>query len=472
MNKNKIMHERRSFLSGSIALATSAAALSFSGCSFSSWISDLSKSDPWVYAKELKKRIKVPTFPDTDFVVTEFGAKGDGITDCTKAINDAVKACAKAGGGKVVIPKGTFKTGPVHLLSNVNLHIKEGATLSFYTDPERFLPRVFTRWEGTEMMNYSPLIYAYKQMNIAVTGKGTIDGGGDKETWWPWKGKKYGHKKDEFDRDAMKALADKGVPPEQRWIKGTSHLRPSFVQPYNCHNVLIEGIKVRRGPFWNLHPVLCTNVTVRDVDIKTHGPNNDGCNPESCKGVLIEDCTFDVGDDCIAIKSGRNTDGRRLATPSEDIIVSGCHMKDGHGGVVVGSEMSGGVRNVFAENCIMDSPELWYALRIKTNSLRGGFVEGIHMRNVEIGTIGKAAFRINFYYQKGDISHFVPHVNNVTIDNVNGRNVKQVLSMRGYERSPIDGVKITNCKFDNVQKANVIENVSNLVMDNVMSDFS
>ena len=188
-------------------------------------------------------------------------------------------------------------------------------------------------------------------------------------------------------------------------------------------------------------------------------------------GVLVENCNFDVGDDCIAIKSGRNTDGRRLATPCEDIIIANCHMKDGHGGVVVGSEMSGGVRNVFAEHCEMNNPHLWYALRIKTNSLRGGFVEGIHMRNVNIGAIEKAAFRINFHYQKGDVGNFVPHVYNVTISNVTGENVKQVISMRGYERSPVQGVKISDCKFSGVTKANQIEHVNNLVMDNVSSDF-
>ncbi|NQZ89856.1 MAG: glycoside hydrolase family 28 protein [Colwellia sp.] len=461
------MLERRKFLGGTAALVAGASLFTFTGCVLQS----KNVSDPWQYVADLRTRIKIPVFPERDFDIASFGAVGDGEKDCTTSINDAVRACSKAGGGRVVVAAGTYKTGPIHLLSNVNLHLKDGATLSFYNEPERYLPTVFTRWEGTELMNYSPLIYAYKQVNIAVTGKGTLDGGGDKTHWWPWKGKKYGHKNDEQNRDALIAMSDKGVPPEQRIIEGKSYLRPSFIQPYDCHNVLIEGIKVRKGPFWNIHPVLCTNVTVRNLDINTHGPNNDGCNPESCKGVLIENCTFDVGDDCIAIKSGRNTDGRRLATPCEDIIIANCHMKDGHGGVVVGSEMSGGVRNVFAEDCIMDSPDLWYALRIKTNSLRGGFVEGIHMRNVEIGTIGKAAFRINFHYQKGDVGNFVPRVSNVTVSNVTGKNVKQVLSMRGYERSPINGVKITDCKFSNVQKADVVENVKNLVMDNVSSDF-
>ena len=174
------------------------------------------------------------------------------------------------------------------------------------------------------------------------------------------------------------------------------------MQPYRCQNVLIEGVTIINSPMWELHPVLCTNVTIRDVTINTHGPNNDGCDPESCRDVLIERCTFDTGDDCIALKSGRNDEGRRLGVPIENVIIRDCVMKDGHGGVVIGSEMSGGARNVFAERCRMDSPNLDRALRIKTNAVRGGLVERVYMRDVTVGQVAEALVTVNFYYEEGD----------------------------------------------------------------------
>jgi polygalacturonase len=460
--------QRREFIQKALTAAVGAALFPMIGFTDSSTVT----VDPWKYAETLRQRFKPPQFADRDFPVTDFGALGDNKTDCTKAINDAIRACSEAGGGRVLVPAGDYRTGAVHLLSNVNLHIEEGATLSFYTDPARYLPHVFTRFEGTEFMGYSPLIYAYEQENIAITGAGTLDGRAKTENWWSWKEGKNGNPPDNPSKDRLTAMAAEGVPPEQRIFGDDSRLRPSFVQPYKCRNVLIEGIRVRRAPFWQVHPVLCTNVVVRGIDVKSHGFNNDGCNPESCRYVLIENCRFDTGDDCIAIKSGRNADGRRVNVPSEDILVTNCKMKEGHGGVVVGSEMSGGVRNVYVEDCRMSSPDLWYMLRIKTNSLRGGFVENVHLRNTEVGTIGKAAIRINFYYSDGDVGEFVPRVSNVSVADVTGKDIRQVLSLRGYERSPVTNVRISNCSFKGVKKADVVEHVDNLVLDNVYSDFN
>lgn len=459
--------DRREFIGGVLSVAVGTTLFPLAGWAGQKQVS----TDPWRYAKELRQKIQAPSFPDRDFPVTDFGARGDNKTECTAAINDAIRACSKAGGGRVVVPDGEYRTGAIHLLSNVNLHIVEGATLSFYTDPEKYLPAVFTRFEGTEYMGYSPLIYAYEQENIAITGGGTLDGGASIENWWLWKEGKTGNPPNNPTKDRLTAMGDEGVPPEQRTFGPESRLRPSFVEPYRCRNVLIEGIRVRRAPFWQIHPVLCTNVIVRGVNVKSHGFNNDGCNPESCRYVLIEDCRFDTGDDCIAIKSGRNTDGRRVNVPCEDIIVSNCKMKAGHGGVVVGSEMSGGVRNVFVEDCQMSSPDLWYMLRIKTNSLRGGFVENIHVRNIKVGTIGKAAIRINFHYSDGDVGEFVPSVSNVSVSNVTGEDIRQVLFLQGYERSPVKDVHISNCRFKGVKEADLVEHVENLVLDNVYSDF-
>ncbi len=465
---NRAGLNRRTFINHTVSVAVGAAILphaTFAG-------PRQSDQDPWQYARELRKRIRAPEFPDREFSVIDFGARGDGGTDCTEAIKEAIRACSEAGGGRVTVPKGVYRTGPVHLLSNVNLHVVDGAVLSFYTDPKRYLPVVFTRFEGTELMNFSPLVYAYDQENIAITGGGTLDGGASEENWWLLKEGHYGNPKVNPSKERLTDMGDAGIPPEQRVFGAEGRLRPSFLQPYKCRNVLIEGIRVRRAPFWQVHPVLCTNVIVRGIDVQSLGPNNDGCNPESCRSVLIENCRFDTGDDCIAIKSGRNTDGRRVGVPSEDIIVSNCEMRAGHGGVVIGSEMSGGARNVFVEECHMSSPDLWYMLRIKTNSLRGGFVESVHVRNVNIGTVGKAAVRVNFHYAKGDVGEFTPRVSGISVRDVVGRNVRQVLSLHGYERSPVRNIRILNCRFEGVTEANTVFHVENLILENVYSDLA
>jgi polygalacturonase len=218
---------------------------------------------------------------------------------------------------------------------------------------------------------------------------------------------------------------------------------------------------------WEIHPVLCTNVTVRGVRVETHGPNNDGCNPESCRDVLIEDCYFDTGDDCIALKSGRNADGRRLDTPVENVLIQNCTMRDGHGGVVIGSEISGGARNIFVRNCQMSSPNLDRALRIKTNSVRGGVVEHIYMRDVEVGEVSDAVVRVNFLYEEGDAGNFKPIVRDVEIRNVTCERSERALYLRGYADSPITNVRLVDCRFENVADESTIEHVQGLVLDHV-----
>ena len=262
-------------------------------------------------------------------------------------------------------------------------------------------------------------------------------------------------------------MGENGVPVGERIFGKGHYLRVNFIQPYQCKNVLIDGITILRSPMWGINPVLCENVTVQNVTIASHGPNNDGCNPESSKDVLIRNCLFDTGDDCIAIKSGRNGDGRRVNVASENIIVQGCTMKDGHGGVVVGSEISGSCRNVFAEDCVMDSPHLERALRIKTNSMRGGVVENIYMRNVTVGQVSDAVIRVFFHYQEGDVGQHTPIVRNIYVSNVTSQKSRYALLLDGYERSPIDNINLTNCRFDGVEKENVLNHVTNLNMKNV-----
>jgi polygalacturonase len=427
----------------------------------------------WEQAAELRRRIARPRFPEREFDIREFGARGDGKADDSAAIRSAIERCAAVGGGRVIARDGVFLTGPIHLKSNIDLHIDESAVLSFITDPKRYLPAVPTRWEGVELMGYSPLIYAFEQSNIAVTGKGVLNGNADPQTWWPWKGpwKNYqnwgegGTPTQKEARAKLFADAENGVPVEKRVYAEGAYLRPPFIQPYRCRGVLIEGITITNSPFWLINPVLCENVTVSGVTCKSHGPNSDGCNPESCRDVLIENCLFDTGDDCIAIKSGRNADGRRLDVPSENILIDGCRMRAGHGGVVIGSEISGGARNIFVENCEMSSPDLERGIRIKTNSLRGGLIENFYIRNVDIGMV-KDAIVINFYYEEGDAGRFDPIVRNIVIEDLRCEQAARVFQLHGYPRAPIRDLVLRNVRFDKAGEVGVVENVAGLIAQN------
>ena len=425
----------------------------------------------WDEAEKIIKRIVPPTFPDKDFPITGYGAVGDGETDCSAAFRLAIEACHRAGGGRVLVSAGKFLTGAIHLKSNVNLHVTKDATILFRTDTAGYLPVVRSRWEGIELMNFSPFIYAFEQENIAITGSGTLDGQANNEHWWPWtgvksRGWKPGMPSQRDNLPVLYKMADNEVPVEQRVFVNGSFFRPTFVQPYRCKNILIDSVTIINSPFWAITPDLCENVTISNVTVRSHGPNNDGCNPESCKDVLISNCHFDTGDDCIAIKSGRNADGRRVGIPSENIIIRNCRMKAGHGGVVIGSEISGGISNVFAEDCVMDSPDLLCALRIKTNSSRGGFVENVFFRNVTIGTVGDVV-RVNYYYAEGDVGNFTPRVNNIRIENVTSEKSVHGLSLRGYPRSPVTDIFLENCTFNNVAKGNVFINVKHVNATNV-----
>jgi polygalacturonase len=430
-----------------------------------------SPSDPWDEVPRILSRISAPEFPKRDFQITGYGAVGDDKTDCTTAFRNAIAACHAAGGGRVVVPRGQFATGAIHLLSNVHLYVGEGATIRFFREP-RMYPTVLTRWEGTELMNFSPFIYAFEQENVAVTGEGILDGNADAEHWWSWKGRRAEDRKPDepeqtSDRNLLHEMAEKGLPVNERVFGQGHYLRPQFVQPYRCKNVLIEGVTLLNSPMWQIHPVECTNVTVRKLTLNSAGPNNDGCDPESCRDVLIEECQFNTGDDCIAIKSGRNADGRRLHVPSENIIVRGCHMKDGHGGVSIGSEISGGVRNVFAENCRMDSPHLDVVLRIKNNAMRGGVLEKIYARNLEVGQVANAGLSIDFHYEEGESGNFVPVTRNVEIRNLHVQQTKYALYLRGFKNAPIENIRLANCDFANAAEPNVVENVHELSLQDV-----
>ena len=419
--------------------------------------------------KQIENNIKAPEFANREFVITKYGASLKATAKANqKAINNAIAKCSKAGGGRVVVPAGTWNTGAITLQSNVNLVIEKDATLLFAFDTDLY-PLVRTRWEGLDCWNYQPCIYAYQAKNIAITGEGTIDGNATSDTWWAMSGKK-GYKENpnipenqnRGSRAALLKYAEDGVDMDQRRFGKGYGLRPQLVNMNQCENILIEGVTMLRSPFWVIHPLLSKNITVRNVKVWNEGPNGDGCDPESCENVLIEGCTFHTGDDCIAIKSGRNADGRAGATgrfagiPSKNLIIRNCVMEDGHGGVVIGSEISGGCQNVFAENCQMDSPNLERVLRIKTNSCRGGIIENIHFRNVTVGQCQEAVLKINTDYEPKEICcrGFYPQVRHVYMDNVTCQKAKYGVMIVGYEADSlaytVNNIYVSNSKFDGV----------------------
>jgi polygalacturonase len=432
--------------------------------------------DPWDHATWIVKSIKRTSFPKRDFAITDFGARSGGQDKNTKAFAAAIDAANAAGGGRVVVPAGTWLTGAIHLKSNVNLHVAEGATVLFSTDPADY-PIVFTRWEGIELMNYSPLIYAKGQENIAITGNGTLDGQSSAEHWWSWKGPwsggtvTHGWMQGMVDQRPARAklfkMAEEFVPVQQRVFGEGSYLRPAFIQPYDCDRVLIEGVKVRGAPFWQIHPVLTRNIIVRGLDIMGHGPNNDGCDPESVDMMLIEDCTFDTGDDCIAVNSGRNADGRRLNTPSQNIVIRNCRMREGHGGITVGSQISGGARNIFAERCNLDSPNLNCAIRFKNNALRGGFLEDFYFRDITVGQVKSAAIVCDFNYEEGAKGNYRPHLSNVFIERMTVAQAKRVIDSQGLPGAPVGTITLRNCRFNGVTDASVVTHTQSVVLENV-----
>ena len=413
--------------------------------------------------KRIEQSIKAPSFPQKDFLITKYGAKTTNTAAKNqKAINKAIAACSKKGGGRVIVPAGTFLTGAITMLSHVNLVVEKDAVLKFAFEPDLY-PIVPTRWEGIDCHNLSPCIYAYKQTDIAVTGEGTIDGSGANDTWWPWNGHpRFGFKEGMISqrggsRARLLKYAEDGVPMDQRIFTKEDGLRPQLTNFYLCENILMENLTLLNSPFWVIHPLLSKNITVRGMKIINDGPNGDGCDPESCDGVLIENCYFNTGDDCIAIKSGRNNDGRLWDKPSENIIIRNCEMKNGHGGVVIGSEISGGCRNVYAENNVMDSPELERVVRIKTNTCRGGVIENINARNIKVGVCKESVLKINLDYEPKEVCcrGFVPTVRNINIENITCEKSKygvQIIALDSV--CNVYDINVKNCHFNGVKDGN------------------
>ncbi len=436
-------------------------------------VSFVAQANEWDAAayQRIEQSIQSPHISGKDYVITKFGAKPDAsAADNQKAIQKAIDKCSKKGGGRVIVPAGRFLTGAIHLKSHVDLHIEEGATLLFAFEPELY-PIVETAWEGLDCFNLSPCIYAKGQTDMAITGKGVIDGGGSNDTWWPWCGAAhYGWKEGgiaqkkearprllQCGEDGVPMRDEQGQPNKKRSFGPTDGLRPQLVNFLECQRVLIEDVTLLDSPFWVIHPLRSTDVTVRRVHINNAGPNGDGCDPEACDRVLIEDCFFNTGDDCIAIKSGRNRDGREHAMPSQNIIIRHCEMKNGHGGVVIGSEISGGAKNIFAHDCVMDSPNLDRVLRIKTNSCRGGIVENIFVKDIKVGQCGESVLKINLNYDHNEVccrGNF-PTVRNVLMENVTCEKSKYGVQIIGLDDDIfVYDIDVRNCRFNGVQQGN------------------
>ena len=422
--------------------------------------------------KQIEQSIREPQFANKAYLITKYGAKPTNpAAKNQKAIQKAIDLCSRKGGGRVVVPANqTFLTGAIQLKDGVNLEVQEGAVLEFAFQPELY-PIVETSWEGLECFNLSPCVYAFKAKDIAITGKGTIDGGGSNDTWWPWNGNpRFGWKEGTISQrggsrarllkngeDGVPMYNDKGERTPERVFGPQDGLRPQLVSFNKCQGILLQDVTLLRSPFWVIHPLHSTDITVRRVKMINDGPNGDGCDPECCDRVLIEDCFFNTGDDCIAIKSGRNRDGRERAMPSKNIIIRNCEMKNGHGGVVVGSEISGGCQNVYAHDCVMDSPELERVLRIKTNSCRGGIIENINMRNITVGKCKESVLKINLDYEHNEICcrGYYPIVRNVYMENVTSQESKYGVQIIGLDEDTfVYDINVKNCHFNGVKAGN------------------
>lgn len=383
--------------------------------------------------------VKPPRFPDREFCVRDYLRQEEGGV-ITAGVGRAIAACAEAGGGTVRVPAGEWDSGPIHLKSRVRLHLDTGSVIRFSPRPADYLPVVFTRWEGVECYNYSPLIYARGCTDIALTGEGVLEGNGP--AWWHWKKLQQEAARELYDAEA------EGVPVDKR-VFGTEQaaLRPQFFQPIECRNVLVEDVTFRDGPQWTLHPVYCDNVIIRHVKVLTdvHGPNTDGLNPDSCRNVLVEHCHFSTGDDCIAINSGMNEDGWRVNRPCENILIRHCVMEHGHGAIVIGSGMSGDVRNVHVHDCACHGTGR--GIRLKSMRGRGGCVEDIRFERMTMTGIAAEAVTIDMYYGATTVpprSSTPPLFRRILVRDIQCDSAKHAVRLRGLVEQPLEDIRLEN----------------------------
>jgi len=410
--------------------------------------------------------IKIPDFEKCKtFPIVDFGAvRGDKVK-ITQAIATAITEANKIGGGIVVIPEGEWLTGQVHLKSNVNLHLDKGAVLLFDDEPNDYLPAVNTSWEGMECMNYSPLIYAWKCKNIAITGEGTIKAKMD--LWTSWAGRPRPHME---NLKRLYNMSYQNVPTEERiMVNDTAHLRPHLIQFNRCENIRLEGFSIVNSPFWTIHMYLSKNILLRKLNVYAHGHNNDGFDPEMSQNILVENCVFDQGDDAIAIKSGRNQEGWRIQVPTKNLVIRNCTVKNGHQLIAVGSELSGGIENVYVHDCVVnEGAKMFHIVFIKTNERMGGYVNNIYIKNIKAGKmdLGILGIETDVLYQWKDlvptyIRKLTP-IKNIYLENVRATNVKFESRILGQKELPVENIFLKKVEADTIRdKKQIHENVIN-----------
>lgn len=405
------------------------------------------------------------------------GADASGKKINTVLINKTIDKLNASGGGTLYFPAGTYLTGAIKMKSNITIELEAGATLLFSDNFDDYLPFVEMRHEGILMKSFSPLIYAVDAENITIKGEGKLDGQGKK--WWDELFRVMADIKANGVRDInkyqpmwdnsndVKALY---AETNQDYVSSMKRrfFRPPFIQPVRCKNVTITGVTIVNSPFWTVNPEFCENVTIDRVTINNPlSPNTDGINPESCRYVHISNCHISVGDDCITLKSGRDLQGRKLGWANENITITNCTMLAGHGGVVIGSEMSAGVKKVVISNCVFDGTDR--GIRIKSTRGRGGVVEDIQVNNIVMKNIKEEAIILDMLYSKmpvEPVSERTPIFRNINISNVTGSDVLIPIKIRGLEESPISNITFTNINIDGKQKC-VFQNCTNIKMRDV-----
>lgn len=438
--------------------------------------SSFQNDKPAVKTRQLK--VKAPfempsiTFPDfsncKEFTITQFGALPGNKELTTQAIAKAIDEANKAGGGIVVVPQGEWLTGQIHLKSNVDLHLMKGARLLFSENPADYLPAVHSSWEGLECYNYSPLIYAYKCRNVAITGQGEIKAKMD--VWKIWGARPRGHMN---SLKRLYYLSVENVPVQERMmVNDSANLRPQFIQFNRSENILMEGVSITNSPFWTIHLYLSKNIVVRNVKVFAHNHNNDGIDPEMSQNILIENCVFDQGDDAIAVKSGRNPEGWRSKTPSKNIVIRNCRVKNGHQLMAIGSELSGGIENIFLNRCTVDKEaKMFNIVFIKTNERMGGYVKNIFVDNIQAA--GKMEFGIlgietDVLYQwktlVPTIERRLTPISNIYLNNLKANKVEFISRVLGQIEPPIENVHLKNVRADTIHGEKIIlENVKNFL---------
>ena len=400
--------------------------------------------------------------------ISDCGAKDDGSL-CTEAFARAIGECAAKGGGRVVVPAGEWLTGAIHLKSNVELHLDEGATILFTDNREDYLPPVMSSWEGLECLNLSPLLYAYCCTNVAVTGTGTIRA---KMDFW-YEQMKEGKTGIQAARAILYKWGSEDYPVEKRDIVAAhpAVLRPQLVQFNRCKDVRMEGVHVKDSPFWTIHLFMCDGVVIRGIDVCAHGFNNDGVDIEMTRNVLIEDSVFDQGDDGFVFKAGRNRDAWRTATPTENVEVRNCRVKQAASLVGVGSELSGGIRNVYVHDCTVDNAMRLYF--VKTNHRRGGFVRNVRLENVHTKVVKQvASLSTKTLYQWAEFPTYetrLTEIDGLFLKNVSCEACEEcAISLHGDARLPAKNVRLENVSVGRLQgKLFDVENVEDVEMSNV-----